>query len=249
MSFLGGIVKSVINPVSLAQLAMGPAGWASLAVRTIATAIGKEVIQQVGQKLGLPQSMISMAQQAFSASVGGKPSLSSFLGRQEPASLAQAVRSVASQFNMTPTQEGSVARSANNMVSQLVKTIVDDAKVEAKKLATPKDAQASGSKNTSYLQAMAEALGGVMDKKMDELSSLSDQIAAQSTNTSNFNAGIGSKDTSIKTGAMVQENGAKMGTLNAKLSAASQELSIMQNAVSTALKTIGEAQAGLARKG
>jgi hypothetical protein len=63
MGLFSGITSSLINPVSLAQLAMGPAGWASLAMRTIGAAIAKEVIQQLGQQLGLPQGVINMARE------------------------------------------------------------------------------------------------------------------------------------------------------------------------------------------
>lgn len=252
MSFLGGIVKSVINPVSLAQLALGPAGWASLAVRTIGMAIGKEVIQQLGQKLGLPQSMISLAQTAFSATAGGgKLDLASATGQAAPASLGAAVKMVASQFNLSPAQEGGIARSANSAVSQMVRAMMDEAKADAEKAATSASTSTGGSTEGkgSYLQAMAEALGGVLDNKMNEIEGLSTQISTQNASNQKFTASIGAKDASFKTGSALQDNANKMGTLTSKLSAATQELSIMQNAVSNALKTIGEAQSGMARKG
>jgi putative effector of murein hydrolase len=74
MSFLGGIMKSLVNPMSLMQLAMGPAGWASLAMKTIGSQIAMQVIQKLGQQLGLPQPMIDMAQAAF-ANASGQPGL------------------------------------------------------------------------------------------------------------------------------------------------------------------------------
>jgi hypothetical protein len=251
MSVLGGIVKSVINPISLAQLAMGPAGWASLAVRTIGAAIGKEVIQQLGQKLGLPQSMISMAQTAFSAAAGGgRPDLASVLGRAAPSSVGEAVRMVASQFNFSPAQEGNLARSANNVVSQFVKAMNEQTVADAEKLTVSTGDENKGvNRKGGYLQALAEAMGATLDSKMDDITSLSDQVSKQAASNKAFNATIKKDDQSQATSAKLQENGATLGTLTSKLQAATQELSIMQNSISNALKTIGEAQAGLARKG
>lgn len=106
MNFLKSIVGAFTNPATLLQLATGPAGWASLAMRTIGTAIIQQAIQQVGQQLGLPSSMINLAQQAFSASSG-----TSDLGQQ---TTKQAISTLAKQFNLSPTQEGQLGRQAND---------------------------------------------------------------------------------------------------------------------------------------
>ena len=250
MSFLGGIVKSLVNPVSLAQIAMGPAGWASLAVRTIGVAIGKEVIQQLGQKLGLPQSFISLAQTAFSATAGGgRPDLASVLGRAAPSSVGEAVNLVARQFNFSPAQEGNLARSANNMTSMLLREMSDKAKAEGEKPEALEKPEAGTARKGSWLQALAEAMGAVVDAKMDEITDLSDKITKQNADNKTFTDSVDKEDVSAKTTGAVQSGVNKMGTLTSKLQAATQEMSIMQNTISNALKTIGEAQSGMARKG
>ena len=250
MSFLGGIVKTLVNPVSLAQIAMGPAGWASLAVRTIGVAIGKEVIQQLGQKLGLPQSMISMAQTAFSAAAGGgRPDLASVLGRAAPSSVGDAVNLVARQFNFSPAQEGNLARSANNMTSMLLTEMFEKAKAETEKPEALEKPEAGTARKGSWLQALAEAMGAIVDDKMDEITDLSDKITKQNASNKKFTDGVGAKEANVKVTGEMQSNQTKLGTLTSKLQAATQEMSIMQNTISNALKTIGEAQSGMARKG
>ena len=58
---IGGMLKSVINPMTLAQLAMGPAGWASIAMKAVMSQVVQQVIQNIGEKLGLPQGIIDTA--------------------------------------------------------------------------------------------------------------------------------------------------------------------------------------------
>ncbi len=160
MSFLSGIMKSIINPATLMQLAMGPAGWASLAVRTIGMAIAQQVIQQIGQRLGLPQNIINMAQTAFSAATGQPGSAVQ--------SVTDAVAQVAQQLNFSPVDQGQMERDANNSVSNLMKSFE---KVK------PEDGEDGG----SFLVRLAKAMGKVMDKKMGQMDTLSKEISALST--------------------------------------------------------------------
>ena len=67
---LGGIFRSVLNPINLMQLAAGPAGWASLAMRAVVTNIAQTVIQRIGQQLGVPQPFIDIAQQTIGNRMG-----------------------------------------------------------------------------------------------------------------------------------------------------------------------------------
>ncbi|MEM6266706.1 MAG: hypothetical protein AAF707_04215 [Pseudomonadota bacterium] len=112
MGFFNSIAGSLINPINLAQLAMGPAGWASIAMRTIGAQIGMNLIQRLGQELGLPQPMIDMAQSAF-ASSAGLPGLAQ-------QNLTEAVAGLG--FN--PAQEGQLARGMDDAITSLVNEAV-----------------------------------------------------------------------------------------------------------------------------
>jgi hypothetical protein len=152
MSFLSGIMKSIINPATLMQLVMGPAGWASLALKTIGTAIMQQVIQQVGQQLGLPPAVINMAQQAFSAA-SGQPF--------NPQSVAGAVEQFGQMMGANPTEIGDAQRGANDVVKQLVDSVLKQARDGG-----GEDGPSTGE---SRLVKLAKAMGKLLDKKMDKI--------------------------------------------------------------------------------
>ena len=106
---LGGLFSSVINPASLVMMAT-PAGWASLAVKTLVSAIGEQLIQQLGQQLGLPQSMIDVAQGAFAGAMGDTA------GVQR--NLEEAVQAFTQGMGFTPTQQGEFQRDLNDQLTQ-----------------------------------------------------------------------------------------------------------------------------------
>lgn len=160
LSSLGGIAT---NPLSIAQLAMGPAGWASLAARTLMSAIGQQVIQQLGEKLGLPQSTIDMAQGAFCASMGDKAGV-----RQN---LQEAIGGFAEQFNASPAEQGDANRQVEDAINKMVSGMADGEDAKAAR------AGGKGAKGgQSWLMALAEALGKKLDKQAAEMSKMADQI-------------------------------------------------------------------------
>lgn len=224
MSFLGGIVKSVINPVSLAQLAMGPAGWASLAMRTIGSAIGQQLIQQLGQKLGLPQSMISLAQNTF-ASATGTQGL--------PTSIAGAVSQLAEQFNLSPAQQGQLERTANQSFDNINRIIENNLR---------KTAEGGDEEGGSILMRIARLLGQLMDDKMTKLGEKAEALGAVGSQAGNtYTSGTN------KGGFTAQGQG-QFGKLSAEVQALSQELNYLSQAVSSTIKGIGEAASTVARK-
>jgi len=162
LSSLGGIAT---NPLSIAQLAMGPAGWASLAARTLMSAIGQQVIQQLGEKLGLPQSTIDLAQGAFCASMGDKSGV-----RQN---LQEAIGGFAEQFNASPAEEGDANRQVEDAINKMVSGMADG---EDAKAARAGGKGAKGTSGQSWLMALAEALGKKLDKQAAEMSKMADQI-------------------------------------------------------------------------
>lgn len=224
MSFLNGVLKSVINPVTLLQVAMGPAGWASIAIKAAVSAIGKQAIQAIGEKVGLPQSVINAAQTAFGAATGTQSG---------PRTIREAVSQLAERFNLSPTQQGNLTRSFESDLSQILG-----------KMATPKsikDAQSAGPK--SWIMALAEALGKVADELSNEMTTMAEGLG-----------GPRDKDGKVipmPKNATQQEIKADSDTKasdNLKFGAKSQEFAQFFSAANTAIKTLGEALATGARK-
>jgi len=209
MGLLSGLTRSLVNPISLASLAMGPAGWASLAVRTLGTAIGKEVLQQLGQQLGLPQSAINLVQDGFSmatGSVGG------------PATIAEAVASLAQNFDLSPSQQGELQRAGQQDVQNMYQMLSEAAQSGKEKA----ESQGSNGKGRSWLQVIADSMAEVIDNKVDEVDRLAQSLDKQGQNKS------------IKSSSDLQ--------------VATQEFSYMMNVSSTVIKTLGEGLSGMARK-
>jgi hypothetical protein len=242
MSFLGGIMKSLVNPMSLMQIAMGPAGWASLAMKTIGSQIAMQVIQKLGQQLGLPQPMIDMAQAAF-ANASGQPGLA----RQN---IREAVQGFVKQMDLRPSEAGRLERDlmgvSDKSLSNMTK-VVDDFASNIDKIRQRQINGSQGGEETeetegqSLLMKIAIAMGKQMDQKMEEMDKTNKAIGA-----------LGKQENGqYVTGEAAQKQGTqqKLGELTGKLQGLGQELGMLSNALSNTLKSIGEANTTLARKG
>lgn len=216
-----------LNPVNLAATAMfGPLGGiASQLITQIASQIGQQIIQQLGDELGLPQSSIDMAQGAFAGSMGDTQ------GAQ--LNLQEAIEALGQEFGGSPAEVGDFQRMVDDAVNSLV---ADLGKSEDERAAGGGRGRGAGgaggaggtggagassigsSGGGGWLMAIATALGEKLDEMADEMSGMAEQL---------------SKDDP---------------SLTAKFSALSQQFSMMFNATSTAIKTIGEAMANTARK-
>lgn len=69
MGILSSAFRSV-NPISLVQVGLGPAGWTSMAMRMAVSQAVQAGIQQFGQGMGLPQFAIDMMQSRAAGSLG-----------------------------------------------------------------------------------------------------------------------------------------------------------------------------------
>jgi hypothetical protein len=188
MSIFSSIGRALLNPATLMQLAMGPAGWASLAMKTIGMAIAQQVIQQLGQKLGLPEGIINMAQSAFSAAMG-QPGAS-------VQTVAQAVSSFAEQSGISPMQQGQLQRAGRNAesnISQIVDNMIRQMKADAKKSEGGRDEfEGLGTTNgkRGFLFKIAEALGKAIDDQMNNMERLADKIKTQTADNQSFINGM-----------------------------------------------------------
>jgi hypothetical protein len=234
---LGGIFKSLVNPMSLMQLAMGPAGWASLAMKTIGSQIAMQLIQNIGQQMGLPKSVIDLAQAAF-ASASGQPGL-------VQQNLREAVGNFVKEMDLRPSEAGQLMRELSGTADKSLKNLLKIAEKftpKADVMPGPGKKPVSEEEETggSWLVAMARAMGKVMDAK-----------AAQIQEKSNSIATLAGQDVKKEDGGLTaesQKNQNKLSSETTLLQAYTQEMSMISNAATNAIKTVGEAQSTIARK-
>jgi hypothetical protein len=189
--------------MSLMQLAMGPAGWASLAMKTIGATIAQQVIKQVGTQLGLPMPLInaamSMAGQA--SGIGGAAGLS----------VGQAIAQAFGGMRLPPMQMGQLERQVQDIISDMAGSLSQSQEA--------KDAKAGGGK--SWIMAIAKNMGEVADRLAKEMEVLSQEIvkgdadAKASTNvkfgakSQEFSMFFNSANTVIKTLGEALSSGAR----------------------------------------
>lgn len=212
MSILGSITGSIINPVNFGMLAMGPAGWAALATRAIGAAIVKEAIGMVGQQLGIPQNFISLAQNAFAAASGTAGG---------PLTVAGAVSQVGDAFNLTPTQQGEIQRSAQQDTRDLSEKLIESFQSGRERAESGRSRSKSNGAG-SWLQRIADAMAATLDQKVEDMDRMARALDDQGSNRS------------MKTSTDLQ--------------VAAQEFSYLMSASSTVIKSIGEGLNGMARK-
>lgn len=167
------------NPVSLLATSMfGPIGGvvAQLA-QQVFSSFGQNLIQQLGQNLGLPQSTIDLAQSSFAGSIGD------FQGAAS--NLDEAVANFGAGTGASPAEIG----SAQNSFQSLMQNVID----QMSQSEEFKNAKASGGKGGSaggvqgapgWLMAMAQALGRELDRLGDEMSSRAESLSGDDPSAS-----------------------------------------------------------------
>ncbi|MEO7245532.1 MAG: hypothetical protein ABIX12_10345 [Rubrivivax sp.] len=215
----GGIVGAAL---SIASVAFPPLG--------IATSVANMVTQAVGTAVNTAASMLS--QQA------GMPK---FLVQTIADLVKDVVGKLTQQSNPGCDQAATekFGGKIDQLIQDLVKTLVDNAKrlvedgCEGGGKAGGKGKTGSG----SWLVAMARAMGeaaGVHAKRMVELSNEINDLATKDTG--------GDKDAQA-------QNAQQASALQGEFQAESQMFSMLQNAFSNAIKSIGEGMTTMARKG
>ncbi|PAX06971.1 hypothetical protein [Sphingomonas lenta] len=143
------------NPVSLlATAAFGPAGGivAQLATQ-VYSQFGQQLIQQMGNNLGLPQSAIDMAQSSFAGSVGD------FQG--SVSNLDDAIEQLGRETGASGFDIGDAQRQASDILNQTVRDLSESEEF--------KEAKSSGGKGGGWLMAMARALGEKLNAMGEDL--------------------------------------------------------------------------------
>jgi hypothetical protein len=85
---------------------------------------------------------------------------------------------------------------------------------------------------------IAQALGEMMDNKMNAMASKGEELGS-----------LGKNDSMKKDGSFNAEGQSQYGKVSGEMQALGQELSILSQALSNTLKSIGEGSSTLARKG
>lgn len=160
-----------------------------------------------------------------------------FLADEVKSKIDEAVQQLLSQSQqgVTPEAAGHAKEVAGDWMQQFIqdaaKQIVDEVKKDLKE---GKGGEGSGKAGAeSWLVAIAKAMGSAMGDRAAKMVDLSHRMTLTKTG--------GDTDS--------QQAAAKeMQSLNAEFQATSQEFSVLQNTMSTALKAIGEAMASVARK-
>lgn len=125
-------------------------------------------------------------------------------------------------------QDGGVKKTIDDFVQNMMKELVDKVKEE---MGTDAKRGGTGKKSGgSWLEALSKALGAVAGEKAAKMVDLSNQISGL--------AGDSSK-----------EAAAKMTELNSELSGTGKMFSLLQETISTTVKSIGDGLNSVARKG
>ncbi|WP_184717839.1 hypothetical protein [Caulobacter sp.] len=236
MSFLSGLGGNLFSSVASIALqgALGVAtGGASLLVTTalkgLMMSIGDQLLQNIGQKLGLPQPVIDLAQATFHAAAGNPGGAVQNIG--------EASQGLASAAGLDQFGAGEIESKAFNVLDMLQNNVQE--KLEN---GSDEDGNVRGNAKTraaggaaggeSFLVRLALALGKAIDAKMDEQLKIAGEIDE---------AKNAAKDGDKGADSQITQQGAKLTALG-------QEITILSNALNTALKSIGESVSTLARK-
>ncbi len=203
--------------------------------KELVSMMGQELIQKLGAEMGLPQSAIDAAQAAFCSEIGdttgakrnhreaGNTGFLNSLSKGEVRDSKQFLEVILNGFDASPAQRGNAERAfdgVQTMIEGLLRDIMEEGKNSSK------DKKSAG---RSWIAAMAETLGKVLDKAWGEVETKIDRI----TEVSNKGK---------------EDRGKLMPSATAEFQGAMAEFNMIMQAVTTAIKTAGEASASMTRK-
>lgn len=153
-----------LNPINVASTvataaATGGTSLIAQAALKLASAVGQEIIQQLGSAVGAPQGAIDAAQGVFAGTIGDSEGART--------NLNEAIDGFGAATGSSPSDIGETQRE----VEQAVQDVVNDAG-QSKEM---KEAKGNGGK--SWLMAIAKVLGDKLEKMAGELTDLAQQAA------------------------------------------------------------------------
>jgi hypothetical protein len=220
---------ATIAQLGLAAMTGGTSLLATTALKTIGSQIAMSLIQKLGEQMGLPPSMINLAQAAF-ASASGQPGL-------VKQNIAEAVRDLVGELDLRPSEAGQLQRELMSASDKSMGNLMEIVGKSKKKAASASEEEEGG----SWLVALARAMGKVLDNKAAQMKEQSKEVSKYANMEVKKDSKGGLTEDS-------QENQNKLSSASTLLQAYGQEMSFISNAATNVLKSMGEAQATLARK-
>jgi hypothetical protein len=159
------------NPISLlATSALGPMGPIAQLALQVVSQMGQNLIQQMGERLNLPQSVIDLAQADYAVSrgdIGGAVS-----------NLEESIGSLGQQLGASPTDIGDAQRRTNESLREAARDAADLA-----------EGSSGSSGKGGWLRALAHALGKIADKQAADLEQRAKGLdGAKPSETADFQA-------------------------------------------------------------
>jgi hypothetical protein len=167
LSALGGggnIFGMLLNAATL----MTPYGWAMQAAKMLLTQVGMNIIQQLGEKIGLPQPMIDGIQAGFAMQMG-QPGAA----REN---LKEMIGGLAEATNTSPAQQGQMERELNQTIDDFIQKQAEAFKKGKEE--GESSAQRNG-RGKSWLQVIADALAKTMDNKIKQMDEMATKLDKQ----------------------------------------------------------------------
>ena len=178
MSFLGiggggnlfSTLVSTVAQTALASVTGGASALIQAALTQAISSIGQQVLQVVGQQLGLPQSVIDLAQSAFSAASGNTGGAFQ--------SISESAAGLAAATGGGSFEAGEIERQMNDIVQDLVDKTLEKARTGGR----DEDGNSipGGANGKSFMLRLALALGSVLDAKMERMAEIGEKIDAES---------------------------------------------------------------------
>lgn len=216
----GNILGLVMN---IASMVFPPLALATSLANLVSGAVGqalKGAVDQLMQQSGLPKFLGEAVKQMVDSTVPG-------LNQESDAQADQAT-------------QGAFGEDMQSLTNELTESIVKNAQAIMQQDKGDGRSSRSGGKGSSgktassWLEAIALAMGEAAGNKAAKMVELSNKLKELSS------AGGSEKD---------QQKAAKeMNAVNAQFQAVSQEFNMLQSAFSTAIKSLGEGLAQMARK-
>jgi hypothetical protein len=214
----GNILGLVMN---IASMVFPPLALATSLANLVSGAVGqalKGAVDQLMQQSGLPKFLGEAIKQMVDSTVPG-------LNQESDAQADQAT-------------QGAFGEDMQSLTNELTESIVKNAQAIMQQDKgdgrSSRSSGRSGKTASSWLEAIALAMGEAAGNKAAKMVELSNKLKELSS------AGGSEKD---------QQKAAKeMNAVNAQFQAVSQEFNMLQSAFSTAIKSLGEGLAQMARK-
>ncbi len=211
MSFLSSIAVNVVEDVAVGALT----GGAGLAVEELAGQVMQsamsEGLSQLGGQLGLDSGQTS--------------DILSAAGFDPGASAVDTATSAGTQLGFSPSDQAGLGQHrARSEERDLSDAAARSAGGQPEFPSGTKVARQGRHGGMSVLEAIAFAMGGQMDEKLNDMASMAKQLGSTDTQSSQY------------------------GKLSSMIQAESQELSMLASAVNNSIKSIGDAGSTMAKK-